>query len=204
MKPTSCRPDVAFRVARRGSTTMSSGCAGSSPTATTSTGSKIEIKAESPDLVIAAPPICRRGSSRSIPTSAIKRSTANKWSRHVRLHPPRCGRAPPADQGDLSRLRRCRPVLPAHHQSDLSAARQAQVAACPRIPFKGWHFGWGLRLSAGRAAAAQGPHARPARGMNARALRAALGALVVAVGIGRGRLAALHSRHGPRATTESG
>ena len=102
---------------------------------------------------------------------------------------------PPANQGDVSRLRRCRPVLSAHDQADFSAPLAARRRHRAAAFCRDRYFGWGLRLPAGRAVVTQGPQARTSRGMNA---RLAVGALLAVLGIGAGAVV-----HFSRGTVES-
>src|SRR5882762_3784283 len=105
---------------------------------------------------------------------------------HGSLHPYRCRRPSPANQGDLSRLRRGGPLLPAHHQGTVSrtcrlsrSLRVASLGGCrhPRRRFC---------LSIGGIDTAQGTQARTPRGMKTSIPRIAAAAALVVLGIWAG------------------
>ncbi len=127
---------------------------------------RIDIKAESPDLVIAAP-LLPKGTLKTDPYLGTQEIYHQQVEAAVAYTRYRRRRPSPADQSDLSGLRRSRPVLPPHHQGALPRACRRPCGTAPASLGRRGHSRRRRRLSPGRIAATQGTQTRPSRGMNA-------------------------------------
>ena len=94
---------------------------------------KIEVRAESPDLVVAAPQL-PTGLIKTDPYLGTQEIYHAAGRSHRALHPLRRRRPSPANQSDLSGLRRSRPLLSAHHQSDFSERRRQAGRSRQSLP----------------------------------------------------------------------